>query len=86
MKQNRSLSIIIDEAIPFIRGIPEKVATVAYLPGRAIGRGEVEQADALIVRTRTICNKTLLEGTRVSFIATATIGFEIGRASCRETV
>ncbi|MFA4864735.1 MAG: 4-phosphoerythronate dehydrogenase, partial [Bacteroidales bacterium] len=34
------------------------------------------QADGLVIRTRTFCNASLLEGTPVRFIATATIGFD----------
>jgi erythronate-4-phosphate dehydrogenase len=33
-------------------------------------------ADALLIRTRTKCTKELLEGTKVRFIGTATIGFD----------
>ena len=33
-------------------------------------------ADALLIRTRTICNADLLEGSPVKFIGTATIGFD----------
>jgi len=33
-------------------------------------------ANALLIRTRTKCNATLLEGTAVKFIATATIGYD----------
>jgi len=36
----------------------------------------VREADALITRTRTICNEQLLAGSKVRFIATATIGFD----------
>jgi len=36
----------------------------------------VKDADALITRTRTICNEQLLAGSQVRFIATATIGFD----------
>ena len=36
----------------------------------------VKDADALITRTRTICNQDLLEDSNVKFIATATIGFD----------
>ena len=36
----------------------------------------VMDADALVIRTRTRCNATLLEGTKVRFIATATIGYD----------
>lgn len=38
--------------------------------------GDVRDADALIVRTRTRCDEKLLYGSKVSFVATATIGFD----------
>ena len=45
----------------------------------------VKDADALIIRTRTRCNRELLEGSKVKFIATATIGFDhIDAEYCRE--
>jgi erythronate-4-phosphate dehydrogenase len=85
MKNQSKLSLIIDEAIPFIRGLPDLSAAVSYLPGRSIGRKEIENADALIIRSRTICNGNLLSGSNVSFIATATIGFDhIDINYCRE--
>ncbi len=41
-------------------------------------------ADALIIRTRTTCDRELLEGTSLRFIATATIGFDhIDTVYCR---
>jgi erythronate-4-phosphate dehydrogenase len=36
----------------------------------------VADADALIIRTRTRCDRALLAGSKVKFIATATIGFD----------
>ncbi len=68
--------IIIDDKIPFIRGEAEKLGTVRYLPGAKITPEDVREADALITRTRTLCNKALLEGSKVQFIATATIGYD----------
>ncbi len=71
------MKVIIDDKIPFIQGQAERVADeVVYLPGSKIGPDDVRDADALIVRTRTHCNRQLLEGSRVRFIATATIGFD----------
>ena len=54
----------------------EKYARVIYLPGGAISKDDLLDADALIVRTRTKCNEALLNGTKVKFIASATIGFD----------
>lgn len=85
MNSRSQLSLVIDEAIPYIRGVAEQAAAVSYLPGRSIGSSEIEKADALIIRTRTICNGNLLKGSRVSFIATATIGFDhIDTDYCRK--
>jgi erythronate-4-phosphate dehydrogenase len=68
------MRIIIDDKIPFIKGILEPFADIRYIKGSDICREDVVDADALIIRTRTICDKKLLEGSKVKFIATATIG------------
>ena len=70
------MKIVIDNKIPFIRGVFEPFAEVVYLPGAKTTPEDVRDADALITRTRTICNKSLLEGSKVRMIATATIGFD----------
>lgn len=72
-----SMKVVIDDKIPFIRQAAEQTFDeVVYLPGREISAGDVATADAMIVRTRTHCDAALLEGSRVKFIATATIGFD----------
>ena len=54
-----------------------------YLPGREISRSDLRNADALITRTRTRCDRELLEGTPVKYIASATIGYDhIDTAYC----
>lgn len=71
------MKAVVDDRIPHIRGQIERlVDQVVYLPGRDIGASDVRDADVLIVRTRTRCDRTLLEGSRVRFIATATIGYD----------
>ena len=71
------MKIVVDDKIPFIRGQVERLADeVVYLPGSAIGREDVHDADALIIRTRTHCTRQLLKDSRVRFIATATIGYD----------
>ena len=70
------MKFVVDQAIPFLRGVLEKWGEVSYLAGVSITAEDVRDADALIVRTRTRCNASLLEGSRVKFIATATIGFD----------
>ena len=66
--------IIIDANIPYIQGTFDKVAEVEYLTAKEITPQKVKSADALIIRTRTICNADLLDSSNVKFIATATIG------------
>ena len=70
------LKIIADDKIPFLNGVLEAFADVIYLPGNLVTRESVMDADALLIRTRTKCNQSLLEGTSVKFIATATIGYD----------
>ena len=70
------MKFVIDNAIPFIQGVLEPFAEVVYCPGEGFSPSIVADADALIIRTRTLCNRELLEDSKVQFIATATIGFD----------
>lgn len=71
------MKVIVDDKIPFIKGLIERLADdVIYLSGEAISKEDVHDADILIIRTRTNCNKDLLEGSSVKLIVTATIGFD----------
>ena len=66
--------IVADSKIPFLKGVFEPYADVRYLDPGEITPETVRDADALIVRTRTKCDATLLEHSRVGVVATATIG------------
>ena len=70
------MKIVCDNKIPFLRGVLEPYADVVYLPGKETTADDLRDADAVITRTRTKCNSSLLEGSRVKVIATATIGFD----------
>ncbi|NDP21423.1 MAG: 4-phosphoerythronate dehydrogenase PdxB [Paludibacter sp.] len=70
------MKIIIDDKIPYIQGAFENVAHVVYLPGSKTTPEIARDADAIVTRTRTICNEKLLAGSSVKFIATATIGYD----------
>jgi len=70
------MKIIIDDKIPYIKGAFEGVAEVIYLPGSKTTPEIAKNADAIVTRTRTICNEKLLAGSSVKFIATATIGYD----------
>lgn len=67
---------IIDSDIPFIRGVLEPYGDVCYIKGGNITRDVLGDADVLVVRTRTRCDEELLSGSKVKFIATATIGMD----------
>ena len=70
------MKIIIDDKIPYILGAFESVADVIYLPGAKTTAAIAKDADAIVTRTRTICNESLLADSSVKFIATATIGYD----------
>ncbi|MEG1980614.1 MAG: 4-phosphoerythronate dehydrogenase, partial [Victivallaceae bacterium] len=66
-----------EKSRPFLKGVLEAHnCSVTYLPGGKIANSDLRRADALLVRTRTKCDRALLEHTPVKFIATATIGFD----------
>lgn len=71
---NPNLNIIVEENVPFVRGLLDPYATVRYLAPENITPKAVRDAAALVVRTRTRCNAALLEGSACKLIATATIG------------
>lgn len=79
------MKIIVESHIPFIRGIFEDAGhIVQYLAPEQFSNKTVKDADALVIRTRTKCDATLLDGTRVKKIATATIGTDhIDHEYCR---
>ncbi len=70
------MKIIADDKIPYLKGALESFAEVIYLPGNKTTPAIVKDADALITRTRTVCNENLLKDSKVKFIATATIGYD----------
>lgn len=79
------MKIVCDNKIPFLRGVLEPYAEVVYLPGKETTPEVVRDADAIITRTRTICDEFLLKGSSVKVIATATIGFDhIDTGWCEE--
>ncbi len=68
------MKIICAEAIPYAAEAFSGFGEVSIMPGRAITRADVRDADALIIRSTTRVSADLLEGSRVKFVGTATIG------------
>ncbi len=80
----RRKRVVVDAYVPYIKPLMQ-IAAVGTVSPEAITREVVKDADALIIRTRTKCNADLLEGSRVKFIATATIGTDhIDLPWCKE--
>lgn len=83
------MKVVVDRHIPYLEEVAASCAELAgkvewvFVEPQDITREVLLDADALLIRTRTRCNESLLEGTRVQFIATATIGFDqIDTAYC----
>ncbi len=68
------MKIVIDRNIPFIAAPLSRIGEVISLSGDKITSAEVRDADILVTRTRTRCDAALLDGSRCTLIATATIG------------
>ncbi|MET0377833.1 MAG: 4-phosphoerythronate dehydrogenase [Spongiibacteraceae bacterium] len=66
--------IVADENIPRVREWFAPLGEVRTLAGRSITAADVAAADILLVRSVTPVDAALLEGSRVAFVGTATIG------------
>jgi len=70
------LKIVADANIPLLADAFGPLGEVAALPAERLTPDAVRGADALLVRSVTQVNPALLDGSRVRFVATATIGFD----------
>lgn len=70
------MKIVADENIPFVRECFSSVGEVLTADGRKVTSEILKNADTLLVRSITKVGKDLLDGTKVKFVGTATIGFE----------
>ena len=68
------MKILVDENIPYGREAFASLGEVTTMPGRAMDAAAVADADLLMVRSITKVSEGLLEGSKVRFVATATIG------------
>lgn len=66
--------IIIDDKIPFLIERIGNRAQTHFIPAAEITEEAVRDADAVLVRTRTRCDASLLEGSKVRMVFSATIG------------
>ncbi|MDP6190942.1 MAG: 4-phosphoerythronate dehydrogenase, partial [Gammaproteobacteria bacterium] len=70
------LQIVADENILLLDEFFASIADVTRVDGRSIGAAQVRQADALVLRSTAQVDKSLLEGSRVTFVGTCTIGID----------
>ena len=66
--------IVADENIPLLDAFFAGFGDIRRVPGRSIDRATVEHADVLLVRSVTNVNRALLDGSKVRFVGTCTIG------------
>lgn len=70
------MKIVADANIPFVSECFSSIGEVTVVGGREITPDVVADADALLVRSITPVDEKLLAGSKVRFVATATIGFD----------
>jgi erythronate-4-phosphate dehydrogenase len=70
------MKIIADENISCVKQAFSTLGEVFLRPGRQLCADDVRDADILLVRSVTRVGRELLEGSRVSFVGSATIGFD----------
>ena len=73
---DRSLKIIADENMPLVQELFGHYGNVTLIPGRSIRAEDVIDADVLLVRSVTVVNQELLQGSSVKFVGSATIGID----------
>jgi len=79
------VKIVVDKYVPLPDEQLASYADIVRLEPEAITAATVRDADALIIRTRTVVNGNLLAGSMVQFVATATIGYDhIDTAYCEQ--
>lgn len=68
------MKILVDENMPYARELFSRLGNVKAVPGRPIPVNELDDADALMVRSVTKVNEALLSGKAIKFVGTATAG------------
>lgn len=68
--------IIIDDAIPYAKEMFSTLGEITCLPGKEINASHVKKADALIIRSRTNINSSLLNNSSVNFVGSTVVGLD----------
>ncbi|TDI70452.1 MAG: 4-phosphoerythronate dehydrogenase [Bacteroidetes bacterium] len=70
------LKIVSDANVPFVEEAMSPFGTLELVPGHEITSSRLIDADALIVRSVTSVDESLLTGSSVRFVGSATAGFD----------
>lgn len=70
------MKILADENIPLVNEFFSGLGEVVTRPGRTLNNDDTRQASALLVRSVTKVNQTLLADSQVNFVGTCTIGID----------
>lgn len=70
------MKIVCSSSMPLVREAFETLGETVVLGGRDISAGDVKDADILAIRSTTVVNRELIEGSCVKFVGTATIGID----------
>lgn len=68
------MKILVDENMPYAAELFSRTGTVSAVAGRTLSPSQLNDADALMVRSVTQVNAALLAGKPVKFVGTATAG------------
>ncbi|MDA9240559.1 4-phosphoerythronate dehydrogenase [bacterium] len=68
------MKIVADQNMLMVDHFFAELGSITYLPGRTITAADVADADLLLVRSITEVNQSLLDGSSVAFVGSATIG------------
>lgn len=70
------MKILADENIPLVNEFFQSIGDVVTRPGRTMTNDDARDASALLVRSVTNVNESLLNSSKVSFVGTCTIGVD----------
>jgi len=68
------MNLIIDENIALAQKAFSNFGTVRFVDGRSLTASDVENTDALIIRSVTKVDEDLIKNSKIKFVGTATIG------------
>ena len=72
----KRIRIVADEHVTLVGSAFGDLGELVAVPARHLDRSLLKNADALVVRSETQVDRELLEGTKVKFVGTTTIGFD----------